>query len=118
MFDTLKGINKDAGKHTWRRCRPRGLRKNWKKFIKMFEQRNEIVHTMKRVRLSKEELCSLCNNTDKFIEQTNVLVYGTEPQGSAEQASIHKEVTAQERLRREELERTSKPSKKKKRHTG
>jgi hypothetical protein len=118
LFDTLKGINKDAGKHTWRRCRPRGLRKNWKKFTKMFEQRNDIVHTMKRVRLSKEELCSLCNNTDKFIEQTNVLVYGTVPGGNAEQDSMHEEITAKERLHREELERTSKPSKKKKKKTG
>ena len=80
----------------------------------MFEQRNDIVHTMKRVRLSKEELCSLCNNTDKFIEQMSVLVYGTVPGGNAEQDFFHEKITEQEKLRREELERTSKPSKQKK----
>ena len=78
----------------------------------MFEQRNDIVHSMKRVRLSKDKLCSLCNNTDIFMEQANVLVYGTVPEGSAEQIFFDKVITDQKRLYREEQERTGKPSKK------
>ena len=48
------------------------------------------------------------------MEQVNVLVYGAEPEGNAEQDFFHKEMTEQERLRREEQERTTKPSKKNK----
>jgi hypothetical protein len=78
----------------------------------MFEKWNEIVHTMKRVRLSKEELCYLCNNTKVFMEQANVLVYGALPDGNPEQDFFHQRITEQERLRREELERSTMPSKK------
>lgn len=82
FFETIWKINRRAGKHPWK-CRggrrSRGLVKNWDNFIGMFEKRNEIVHLMKRIRLSKEELCYLCNNTRMFMEQANVLVYGTEP---------------------------------------
>jgi hypothetical protein len=79
----------------------------------MFEKWNEIVHTMKRVRLSKEEFCYLCNNTKVFMEQANVLVYGPLPGGNVEQDVFHDKITKQEKLRSEELERTSKPSKQK-----
>lgn len=59
FFETIKKINSRAGKHPWKCCRSRGLVKNWHNFENMFEQRNEIVHLMKRIRLSKDELCSL-----------------------------------------------------------
>jgi hypothetical protein len=48
------------------------------------------------------------------MEQANVLVYGTEPGANPEQDFFHEKITEQEKLRREELERTSKPSKQKK----
>jgi hypothetical protein len=114
FLETIKKINSRAGKHPWKCCRSRGLVKNWHNFEKMFEQRNEMVHLMKRIRLSKDDLCSLCNNTKMFMEQANVLVYGTEPGANPEQDFFHEKITEQEKLRREELERTSKPSKQKK----
>jgi hypothetical protein len=115
FFETIKKINPRAGKHPWKcRSRSRGLVKNWKNFMKMFEMRNEIVHSMKGVRLSKEELCYLCNNTNVFMEQANVLVYGALPGGNPEQDFFHQRISDQERLRREELVRSTKPSKQRK----
>jgi hypothetical protein len=114
FFDAIQKINKRAGKNPWNSCRPRGLVKNWNNFIRMFKLRNEIVHSMKRVRLSEDDLCSLCNNTTIFMEQANVLVYGAVQGGNAEQDFFHNEITDQERFRREELERSGKPSKQKK----
>jgi hypothetical protein len=114
FFETIKKINSRAGKHPWKCCRSRGLVKDWHNFENMFEQRNEIVHLMKRIRLSKDELCSLCNNTRMFMEQANVLVYGAVHGGNAEQDFFHENITEQEKLHHEEQERTSKPSKKKK----
>jgi len=115
FFVSIKKINPRAGEHPWKcRRRSRGLVKNWKNFMKMFEQRNEIVHLMKRIRLNKEELCYLCNNTRMFMEQANVLVYGALQGGNAEQNFFHGRITEQEKLRREELARSSKPSKRKK----
>jgi hypothetical protein len=112
FFHTIKKINSRAGKHPWKCC-SKGLVKNWDNFMKIFEQRNQIVHSMKWVRLSKDKLCSLCNNTQIFMEQANVLVYGTEPGGSAEQDFFDIVITEQKRLYREEQERTNKPSKQK-----
>ena len=115
FFETIKKINPHAGKHSWKcRSRSRGLVKNWKNFMKMFEKRNEIVHSMKRVRLSKEKLCYLCNNTRMFMEQANVLVYGALKGGNAEQDFFHQRISDQERLRREELVRSTQPSKQRK----
>ncbi len=47
------------------------------------------------------------------MEQANVLVYGPLPGGNVEQDVFHDKITKQEKLRSEELERTSKPSKQK-----
>ena len=48
----------------------RHLYKNWKRFMEMFELRNEIVHNMKEVKLSKIILSSNCDNTMNFLEAT------------------------------------------------
>jgi hypothetical protein len=95
FLETIKKINSRAGKHPWKCCRSRGLVKNWHNFEKMFEQRNEIAHLMKRIRLSKDDLCSLCNNTKMFMEQANVLVYDTEPGANPEQDFFHEKITEQ-----------------------
>jgi hypothetical protein len=115
FFETVKKTNRLAVKQPWRcRYRPRGLRKNWKNFIKMFEQRHDIVHRMARIRLSREELCYLCNNTLIFMEQTNTQALGAIPGGNAEQTALDDEITGQETFYHEEQERTTKPSKLKK----
>jgi hypothetical protein len=44
------------------------LSKNWKRFIEMFELRNEIVHNLKDVELSHLILSSNCDNTINFLE--------------------------------------------------
>jgi hypothetical protein len=112
FFETIQKTNIRAGKQPWGcRDRPRGLRKNWKNFINMFEQRHNIVHRMERIRLSREELCYLCNNTSIFMELTNIQAYGANPGGNEEQDFLNERITEQEELRREELERSTKPSK-------
>jgi hypothetical protein len=112
FFDTIKETNRRTTPQPWRcRHRPRGLRKNWENFMKMFEQRHDIAHRMERIRLSREELCYLCNNTSVFMEETMVQVYGALPGGNPEQDFLHGRITEQETLRSEELERTTKPSK-------
>jgi hypothetical protein len=46
----------------------RPLYRNWKRFMEMFELRNQIVHNMKEVELSKTILSSNCDNTMNFLE--------------------------------------------------
>jgi hypothetical protein len=72
FFETIKKINRYPIKNPWPGSR--GLVRNWKNFMKMFEWRNEIVHSMKHVQLTKTELVSLCSNTLVFMEQASILV--------------------------------------------
>lgn len=52
----------------------RPLHKNWNRFMEMFELRNQIVHNMKEVELSKVILSSNCDNTMNFLEAAIFIV--------------------------------------------
>lgn len=72
FFDTIKKINRYASKNPWPGSR--GIVRNWKNFMKMFEWRNQIVHSMELEQLSREELRSLCSNTLVFMELARIVV--------------------------------------------
>jgi hypothetical protein len=112
FFDTVKLINRYPLSQPWRGSR--GFVRNWKKFMKMFEWRHQIVHSMEFVQISREELRSLCSNTLMFMEQASVLVDPpTGLGGNAEQDYFYHVITEEKKRYSEEQERTGKPSKKK-----
>lgn len=91
-----------------------GFVRNWNRFMRMFEWRNQIVHSMELVQLSREELRSLCSNTLTFMEQASILL--DPPTGldeSGERDYFYRVITEEKTRYREEQERTSKPSRKK-----
>lgn len=110
FFDTIKKINRYASKNPWPGSR--GIVRNWKNFMKMFEWRNQIVHSMELEQLSREELRSLCSNTLVFMELARIVVDPPTGLGSnAEQDNFYRIIIEQRRLHSQEQQRTGKPSK-------
>ncbi len=52
----------------FRELRTKHLYKNWKDFMRILEIRNEILHGMANVSLSKTRIFSFCDNTLSFLE--------------------------------------------------
>lgn len=105
FFDTVKRINKYPLRNPWPGSI--GFVRNWKKFKEMFRWRNEIAHSMGFVRLSKEQLQSLCSNTLNFMEQTSVVFDPpTRLVGNTEQNYFYRVITDEKRRYSEEQERT------------
>jgi hypothetical protein len=52
----------------------RPMSENWNRFMEMFGLRNQIVHEMKDVDLSKTILSSNCDNTMNFIDASIFIV--------------------------------------------
>jgi hypothetical protein len=104
FFDTVKRINRYPLSNPWPGSI--GFVRNWKKFMKMFEWRNRIVHSMELVQLSREELRSLCSNTLVFMEQASVLLDPPTGLGeSGERDHFYRVITEERTLYREEQER-------------
>ena len=112
FFDTVKRFNRYPLNNPYPGSI--GFVRNWNRFRRMFEWRNQIVHSMEVVQVSRDELRSLCSNTLNFMEQASILLNPpTELERSREQKYFYQVITEEKARFREEQERTTKPSKKK-----